>query len=122
MPIRFTVNEKVYVIPKNFETDLASIPKLIWPVMAPAHSSLIRAAIIHDWFYRKTCEFTRLKTDLIFYHMLKNDGVSTLKASIMYYVVRLFGWNYYNKEVCEEKIQEMDKKPKPLEIAIEQGK
>jgi len=74
--IKFTVNGEEFVIPAHFETDLASIPRVAWPIMAPAHSSLIRGAIVHDWFYRKTCDFTRFETDLIFYHMLKNDGVS----------------------------------------------
>ena len=88
---KFSVNGRKFEIPANFETDLASIPKVAWPVMAPAHSSLIAPAIVHDWLYRKTCDFTRHETDLIFYYMLKNDGVSTIRASIMYYAVRLFG-------------------------------
>src|SRR5579859_6684412 len=95
--IKFIINNRKFEIPANFETDLASIPKAAWVIMAPAHSSLIRPAIVHDWFYRKTCEFTRQETDLIFYHMLKNDGISTFNASIMYYAVRWFGWYYYKE-------------------------
>jgi hypothetical protein len=98
--IKFVVNGRKFEIPAHFETDLASIPRVAWPIMAPAHSSLIRPAIVHDWFYRKTCYFTRYETDLIFYHMLKNDGISTVKASIMYYAVRWFGWDYYNEDYC----------------------
>jgi hypothetical protein len=115
--IQFSVNEILFIIPKGFETDLASIPKIAWPIMAPAHSSLIRPAIIHDWFYRKTCEFTRLETDLIFYHMLRNDGVSYLKASAMYYAVRWFGWNYYNEDYCDEEFKGLDKKTRGVQIA-----
>ncbi len=107
-PILFTVDHHQFIIPANFETDLASIPKIVWPIMAPAHSSLIRPAIIHDWFYRKTCDFTRQQTDLIFYHMLRNDGISAFKASAMYYAVRLFGWNYYNEDYCDEEFEGMD--------------
>lgn len=99
--IYFKVDDKIFEIPPNFHTDLASIPKIAWPILAPAHSSLIRAAIVHDWLYRKTCDFDRLETDLIFYHMLKNDGVSTLKAAVMYYAVRWFGGEYYNEDYCE---------------------
>lgn len=106
--IQFTVNGDSFEIPEHFETDLASIPKIVWPIMAPAHSSLIRPAIVHDWFYRKTCDFTRLQTDLIFYHMLRNDGVSAFKASTMYYAVRLFGWNYYNEDYCDYGYQNTD--------------
>lgn len=107
--IKFIVNNRQFEIPANFETDLASIPKIAWVIMAPAHSSLIRPAIVHDWFYRKTCEFTREEADLIFYHMLKNDGISTTEASIMYYAVRWFGGQYYKEEYCEAKFKGMDK-------------
>ena len=100
--IKFFINEDEFEIPAGFETDLASIPKIAWPIMAPAHSSLIRAAIVHDWFYRKTCDFTRQETDLIFYHMLINDGISQSRASTMYYAVRLFGWQFYNEDYCDE--------------------
>ena len=106
--MKFTINGDEFVIPANFETDLASIPTIAWPIMAPAHSSLIRPAIIHDWFYRKTCDFTRYETDLIFYHMLKNDGVSTIRASLMFYAVRWFGWNYYNEDYCDEEFKGLD--------------
>ena len=99
--ISFTVNHEFFYIPAGFKTDLASIPRIVWPIMAPAHSSLIRPAIVHDWFYRMTCDFDRKQTDLIFYHMLRNDGVSLFKASIMYYAVRLFGWQFYNEDYCD---------------------
>lgn len=120
-PMRFIVNRQEYEIPSNFQTDLASIPKIVWPIMAPAHSSLIRPAIIHDWLYRKTCEFTRLQTDLIFYHMLKNDGVSTFRASTMYYAVRFFGWNYYNEDYCDDEFKGLDKTPRKLQVAALYG-
>lgn len=106
--IVFKINDQEFFIPKNFDTDLASIPKGAWFIMAPFHASLIRPAIVHDWFYRKTCDFTRYETDLIFYYMLKNEGVSTTRASIMYYAVRLFGWNYYNEDYCEDQFRAMD--------------
>lgn len=102
--IKFIVDGVPYSIPKNFETDLATIPRIVWPIMAPAHSSLIRPAIVHDWFYRKTCIFDRHDSDLIFYHMLRNDGVSAFRASVMYYAVRWFGWPYYNEDYCDERL------------------
>ena len=115
--IDFSINGKHFIIPEKFETDLASIPKIAWPIMAPAHSSLIRPAIVHDWFYRMTCDFTRLQTDLIFYHMLRNDGVSKFRASTMYYAVRLFGWNFYNEDYCDDEFKGLDKVSRGLQIA-----
>lgn len=101
-PINFTVDNRNFTIPADFETDLASVPRLTWSILSPAHSSIIRPAIIHDWFYRKTCDFNRLQTDLIFYHMLINDGVSRFEASILYYGVRIFGGLYYNEDYCHD--------------------
>ncbi len=99
--IKFIIDNDVYEIPPSFETDLASIPRVLWPVMAPDYSKIVRAAIVHDWFYRKTCDFTREQTDLIFYHMLINDGVYKPTSLIMYYAVRIFGKRYYSEEYCE---------------------
>lgn len=99
--IHFKIENKNYVIPKGFETDLASIPRFMWPIIAPANSSFIKPAIVHDWFYRKTCDYNRKQTDLIFYHLLRNEGVSWAQASAMYYAVRLFGWPFYNEDYCE---------------------
>lgn len=107
--IDFIINKRRFTIPKKFETDLASIPKIAWPIMAPAHSSLIRPAIVHDWFYRETCDFNRHNIDLIFYHMLVNDGISKFKASIMYYSVRFFGGEFYHGDNCHGKFKELDK-------------
>lgn len=114
--IKFTVNDRRFEIPENFETDLASIPKIAWSIMAPAHSSLIRPAIVHDWFYTQTCDFTRYETDLIFYHMLKNNGVSVVRASIMYYAVRWFGWSHYNEDYCGKKFKGMDKEVREMRV------
>lgn len=99
--ILFTIDGEVFTIPKGFESDLASIPRIAWSYMSPAHSSLMRASIVHDWFYRMSCDFDRYQTDVIFYHMLRNDGVSLVTANILFYAVRLFGWNSYNEDYCE---------------------
>ena len=115
--IDFEINKEHFYIPADFDTDLASIPKIAWPIMAPAHSSLIRPAIVHDWFYRKTCDFTRYETDLIFYHMMRNEGVSKIKASIMYYAVRIFGSNYYNEDYCDEEFEGTTQQSRGMQLA-----
>jgi hypothetical protein len=102
--ILFNVDSTDFYIPTNFHTDLASIPRVFWPILAPAHSSLMRAAIVHDWFYRMTCDFTRKQTDLIFYYMLRQDGIGWFSANVLYYAVRLFGAKHYNEDFCEWKI------------------
>ena len=98
--IRFSIKQQIFVIPKGFKTDLASIPRVSWLFIAPAHSLLIKPSIIHDWLYQNGCIFERKKVDAIFYRMLIDNNVSFFKASIMYYAVRIFGWKFYKKESC----------------------
>lgn len=100
--IFFTIEGNVYSIPKGFHTDLASIPRPFWFILSPAHSSLMKAAIVHDWFYRMTCDFNRKQTDLIFYALLRQNNVNIVTANLMYYSVRLFGGKYYNESYCEK--------------------
>lgn len=98
--IIFSVDGITYIVPKHFKTDLASIPRLCWSIMSPAHSGSFRAAIIHDWLYYRPCYFSRLQADLIFYNLLRLDGLSITRSYIMYYAVRMFGWPFYNTGVC----------------------
>ena len=89
------------VIPSEFKTDLASVPRVLWPIMSPAESDTMPPAILHDFLYHNTCYYTRQETDLIFYTALRENKVSKFKASAMYYAVRLFGWRFYQAEQCE---------------------
>jgi len=101
VPLSFTVEHEKFVIPPGFDTDLASIPRIAWPLAAPFRSEFMRPAIVHDWLYRYTCVFSRADADLIFYEMLKNEGVSSFKASIMYWAVRWFGASHYSEGYCD---------------------
>ena len=37
-------------VPVGFTTDLASIPRPLWPLL-PAHGRYAPAAVVHDWLY-----------------------------------------------------------------------
>lgn len=99
--IEFRVDGNYFLVPEGFSTDLASIPRILWSIASPAKSEFIGPAIVHDFLYRKTCDFDRLNTDRIFFTMLKENGVPVLMAYAMYASVRIFGWRYYNYEYCE---------------------
>ncbi len=107
--IVFCVNNIKHVIPKNFETDLASIPRIGWAVMSPAHSSSFRAAIIHDWLYHNPCNFSRMQADMIFFQLTLHDGLPLFRSYLLYYSVRLFGWPHYNTGVCHGRRRNLDK-------------
>ncbi len=101
-PILVFINGKNLVIPRHFKTDLASIPRVFWSLMSPAHSSSFRAAILHDWLYHNPCNYSRYDADLIFYEALINDKLSLWRSYIIYYAVRAFGAEYYNEGSCHE--------------------
>ncbi len=81
-------------IPKGFESDGASVPRLLWRLVSPCvHQSTIRAAIAHDFLYRTTPEgWTRKDADLFFRDICKRDGLSDWQSWIAYTGLRLFGW------------------------------
>jgi len=92
-------------IPKDFPTDGASIPRLLWSIVDhPFAVKNIRASTIHDWMYDHNypTKYTRKSADNIFYNTLREDGVSKLKAGTMYLGVRLFGWMFFEKPKRKE--------------------
>ena len=88
-------NESI-VIPNNFKTDLASIPRIAYTLF-PRSDDYDLAATVHDYLYsigkypRKTC-------DLIFRDILLFSGVSKSRRNKMYWAVRLFGAKHYKKD------------------------
>jgi hypothetical protein len=89
-------NEGIVVVPKGYQTDLASIP---WPyslVLKP-NGPWERAAVVHDWL----CSRSRKEewanfgvnyrlADAVFHEAMKTDGVHTVFASVFWFYVRLF--------------------------------
>jgi hypothetical protein len=98
-PLEVWINDRLLIIPDEFETDLATIPRVAWPIISPMHSSLIRPALLHDWLYNNDEGYSRLESDLIFYGALRDEHISRLQADIIYYSVRTTGWLFYKGAV-----------------------
>jgi hypothetical protein len=82
------------IIPADFKTDLASVPRLpviYWLLGGRGH----KAAVIHDWLYQ-TKRFPRDECDAYFYHALVESGVWSWYAKAMWRGVRAGGAAYYN--------------------------
>lgn len=94
--IPVSIGDKKISIPQDFKTDLASIPRWLWPLVAPAHSKLMSASILHDYLYTDPEGFNRKEIDGIFYNVLVNSGVDKTHAYLMYSAVRLFGGSHFN--------------------------
>ncbi len=95
-----TIDDKKYIIPKSFETDLASIPRLLWPLFAPQYSGFVAPAILHDYLYRCPNDISREFADEVLYSALIVENVSPFTASKFYLGVRLFGHSHFKHGVC----------------------
>lgn len=99
-------------LPKGFVTDLASIPRFLWRIIAPFELSLT-APIVHDFLYRNQgtvftnniyLTFTRKEVDDLFLAIMKDEGVSAWRRNIAYRGVRMFGgssWGANTVQVVE---------------------
>lgn len=77
-------------VPAGFETDLATVPRILWPILSPYDPRYAAAAVIHDRLY-KTPGFTRIVADAIFYEAARVLGTSRLRAGVMFIGMRI--WN-----------------------------
>jgi hypothetical protein len=89
------VDSQFHVIPHGFKTDLASIPRIMWPVFSPDDYDSIAPAVMHDWHYCCDQDIDRIQADRIFYYSLIAQGSSKTKAYIYYMGVRAIGWLYF---------------------------
>lgn len=88
-----------WVVPKGFETDFASVPKIFWNILPPI-GLYAQAAIVHDYLYQ-TGKVSRAEADEIFREIMKQDGVSFIVRNVMYAAVRIFGGSHYTKCQCK---------------------
>lgn len=88
-PIKVNVRNFEFTVPANFETDLASIPRVFWSIYPP-FGKYIRAAIVHDYLYRET-SIPENTCDFFFYELMKADGVDLFTRFVFYLFVRGFG-------------------------------
>lgn len=98
--MRIVIDDNWIIIPKDFETDIASIPRPLWSIIPPVRADIMQAAILHDHLYRHPCFYNRKDADLIFYQILRENGVYYITANAMYFGVRLFGGSSFKKDNC----------------------
>ena len=89
------VDDKVHIVPKGFKTDLASIPRVLWPIFSPGDYDVIAPAVLHDWHYCCSKEVSRQHADDIFYFGLVSLGMSHKKAYFYYISLRALGGSSY---------------------------
>ncbi len=104
-PRKVTFRGRSFVVPKGFEFDGASIPRLFRSLVAsPLDPETARGGCDHDFIYRTQPEWwTRKDADLMFLCELLEDGLSPRRAFLAYRAVRLFGWIAWreNRQILE---------------------
>ena len=86
-------------IPAGYEFDLASIPRILWPILAPFELS-VAAPLLHDYLYSGEGPkgITRKDADLMFLEVMKLEGIGLVKRRAAYLAVRAAGWAAYKGE------------------------
>ena len=81
------------VVPAGFETDGASVPRLLWAVFSPA-GVLFQAAIVHDYLYNNAIK-TKAYADKAFKKTAIYYKAKKYEAIIAYYAVKYMGKGNY---------------------------
>lgn len=90
-PLYYQTALGLVVVPENFGSDGASMPRLFWRLIGhPFQMQYLREAILHDWLYR-TQPCSRAQADRIFYKLLAGK-VRGWRRRLIYLGLRLGGW------------------------------
>lgn len=82
-------------VPAGFITDLASIPRLLHPLI-PVNGKHRAAAVLHDYLYAMQT-MPRAQCDAIFLEAMEACGVRWTQRWAMYSAVRVGGWAPWEK-------------------------
>jgi hypothetical protein len=82
-------------ISEGFETDLASVPRLLWAVIPPWTPGLLSRAVLHDWLY-STKPVSRQRADAIFREAMADHGLPSWKRWPIWFAVQMFGGSHYD--------------------------
>lgn len=81
-----------WTVPANGIVNGASIPAILWSkVGCPYIGNYRRATVFHDHYCDHHQGRTHEAVHLMFYYAMLADGVSKVRASIMYQAVKMFG-------------------------------
>ena len=84
---------KVWIVPKGFTTDLASIPRAA-RILIDRNGPSRPAATLHDYLYA-TGAVSRAEADSLFLEALEAASVGWVTRHLMHSAVRVAGWMFY---------------------------
>lgn len=86
-----------FIVPVSFKTDLKSAPRLSWWLVGGKTDSSQRAAVVHDYAYRKGA-LSKADADDLFYQVMILDGCYRWRAKLMYWSVKRYGHGSYKEK------------------------
>lgn len=87
--VRTYPSDDVITVPDGFETDFASVPRILWWLIPPT-GRYGKACVVHDWLY-VTKTRPRIESDAIFLEAMEVLGVPRWKRLLMWLAVRMAG-------------------------------
>ena len=82
-------------IPVGYETDLTTVPRLLWSIFPP-NGRYAKAAIVHDYLYSNAIG-SKAFADEVFLEAMEVLNVPKWRRTLMYWTVRLFGRGKYKQ-------------------------
>lgn len=83
----------MYIIPKGFKSDGASVPSFLWPIIsAKIDGKTITQSIAHDYLFQEKLGF--FKANWWYFKALKNS-LSLFKRILILIGLTFFGWINY---------------------------
>lgn len=95
LPVSGCDASKRYIIEEGFRSDLGSIPRIFWVLIAPFEIGVIDA-ITHDWTYKNKIN-NRLWCDEVLLKAMIDNKISWWKRKAVYGAVRAFGRKAWNQ-------------------------
>jgi hypothetical protein len=91
--VQFGTLRIVVGVPKGTQSDLASVPRCLWPLFPP-DGQYQEAAIFHDYLYAISAP--RWLADALFRYVMADLGVPHWKRWLMWCGVRCLGWIWWS--------------------------
>ena len=84
----------ILIVPAGFETNFASVPRLLWPILPLSDAVYDKAAVLHDYAVsnRKLIGYSLMDCHRLFREVLRFSGTGRVKTELMYTAVVLFNW------------------------------
>ena len=97
-PLAYQVGDDVcgfvVVVPADFVTDLASVPRPFWRIVPICDEEYREPVVVHDWLCTAYPKVSRRVADAILYDAMRVKGCCAFHLLTVYYGVR-FGATWY---------------------------